>query len=114
MAHNFLSPKLTLLLPISLGILLTFSFTCFHLGHAQKKPNAPLAVLDEPSSELNLVGHLGGLAGQVEIVGNYVYLAQGPEFTILDITQPLQIHRLGYFVLDGEATSFDVAGNYAY
>jgi hypothetical protein len=47
-------------------------------------------------------------------VGNYIYFAQGPEFTVLDITEAPQIHRLGYFVLDGEAESFDVVGNYAY
>jgi hypothetical protein len=47
-------------------------------------------------------------------VGNYIYFAQGPEFTVLDITEVPQVHRIGYFVLDGEAASFDVVGNYAY
>lgn len=106
-----LSPTRKLFLPLSLGLLLTFSIFCFHPGHAQKTPSAHEAT---PASELTLVGHLGGLAGQVMNVGNYIYLAQGPEFTVLDITQPLQIHRLGYFVLAGEAESFDIVGDYAY
>lgn len=49
---------------MDMGLLLTFSIFCFHLGHAQKATDLPNTVLDTHSSALNLVGYLGACLKQ--------------------------------------------------
>ncbi|MFL7791684.1 MAG: LVIVD repeat-containing protein [Anaerolineae bacterium] len=67
-----------------------------------------------PTGEIELVGHLGGVANAVAAQGSYVYAGFGSELAILDISDPVSPERVGYIVLPGLVEDLVVAGRYAY
>jgi hypothetical protein len=102
---------LRIILPVAVLALTTTILSWLpHSGQAQaaEQSNTPAA------PDLELVGHLGGEAGKVVVEGNYAYLAQGIELTILDISDPATPYRLGYYLLPGFIKGLDVDNGYAY
>jgi hypothetical protein len=65
-------------------------------------------------TDLEIAGHLGGTTGRVIVDGNYAYLAQGIELTVLDITDPTAPKRISYLLLPGFITGLDFDGGYIY
>jgi hypothetical protein len=76
----------------------------------------PDTLLEAGSAGQNfeLVGHLGGKAQAVQVVGDYAYVGFGPELAVLDISDPAHIRRIGWIVAAGEVMEITVAGDYAY
>ena len=104
---------LRIILPVAVLALTTTILSWLpHSGQAQaaEQSNTPAA----QNPDLELVGHLGGEAGKVVVEGNYAYLAQGIELTILDISDPATPYRLGYYLLPGFIKGLDVDNGYAY
>ncbi|RPI35227.1 MAG: hypothetical protein EHM70_00315 [Chloroflexota bacterium] len=62
---------------------------------------------------LEVVGHLGGEAGEVEVAGRYAYMAQAAELAIIDIADPADLRRVGYVLLPGKITGLAVEGETA-
>jgi len=90
---------------ILLGILWRTSISQAASYPEQDLPDAP---------DLELVSHFGGLAGKVMVKDNRVYMAQAAEFTIMDVTTPTNPYRIGWHLLPGNVTGFDVADGYAF
>ncbi len=81
----------------------------------------PTPTPDLPTANnVELVGHLGGIAEAVFVQSGYAYAGFGPELAIIDISSPTQPLRAGYLVPLEETSPLDViqsiyvAGNYAY
>jgi hypothetical protein len=67
-----------------------------------------------PVEDIELVGHIGGVANAVAVQGDYAYAGIGSELAILDISDPLAIQQVGAVVLPGIVDDVDVWGAYAY
>ena len=73
----------------------------------------PLAVANS-NENVGLLGHLGGTANTIEVQGQYAYVGFGPEFAVLDVSDPANIRRIGWLVAEGEVQDLAVDGDYAY
>jgi hypothetical protein len=80
---------------------------------AAQQPDQPLT-LENNAENVELLGHLGGSANTIEVQGQYAYVGFGPEFTVLDVSDPANIQRVGWVVAEGEVRDLSVAGDYAY
>ncbi len=61
------------------------------------------------------VGHIGGVTYDVDVVGNYAYIGEGPRLTILDISNPKTPTVVGKTeFLPSIVQGIAVDGNYAY
>lgn len=76
-------------------------------------PDQPLRVLNN-AENVELLGHLGGMAQAIEVLGQYAYVGFGPELAVLDVSDPANIQRVGWLVAEGEVRDLSVAGEYAY
>lgn len=65
-------------------------------------------------SNLELAGHWGGLAGRVVVAGERAYLAQGPELSIIDISDPAHLRRAGFVMFPGKVTGLELKDNRLY
>lgn len=54
-----------------------------------------------PTEEIELVGHIGGVANAVALQGDFLYAGFGSELAVLDIFNPASPERTGYVVLPG-------------
>jgi hypothetical protein len=63
---------------------------------------------------LEAVGHWGGLASKVVADGDRVYLAQWNDFTVLDVSNPTHIRKVGYQLLPGYIVDFIILDGYIY
>ncbi len=73
----------------------------------------PLAA-ENDAENAELLGHLGGIAQTIAVQGQYAYVGFGPELSILDVSDPANIQRVGWLVAEGEVKDIDVDGNFAY
>lgn len=73
-----------------------------------------LFVAEVSEENIELVGHLGGIAQAIEVAGNYAYAGIGPEFAVLDISDPAHVQRVGWLVAEGEVMDIAIQGGYAY
>jgi len=67
-----------------------------------------------PAVNMELVGHFGGQISAVDIVGNYAYIGQGPDFLILNIgnsSSPILVSKI---TTEDIISEVKVSGNYAY
>ncbi len=61
------------------------------------------------------VGHIGGVTYDVDVVGNYAYIGEGPRLTILNISNPQTPTVVGKTEpLPDIVHGIAVDGNYAY
>jgi len=81
--------------------------------HSIQEITLPTATLVD-SEHIELVGHLGGTAQSVAVQGNYAYVGFGSEFTVLDISTPAAVQRVGWLVAAGEVRGISIEGDYAY
>jgi hypothetical protein len=54
--------------------------------HEERTPHAPDAPQD--SWNVEYVGHIGGITWAIAVQGNYAFVGEGPQLTILDISNP--------------------------
>ncbi len=73
---------------------------------------AGIGSADEVNVEL--VGHFGGSAYDVAVVGNYAYLGQGQDLVVLDMTDVSNPSEVGRVITPSLVTGIAVSGNYAY
>lgn len=66
------------------------------------------------SEGLVLIGHFGGSVESIFTNNLYAYVGIGSEIAILDISNPSNPQRIGYYVLPDKAKDIIVDGNYAY
>jgi len=66
------------------------------------------------SENMELLGHLGGIAGAIEVRGQYAYAGFGQELAILDVSDPANIQRVGWMVAEGEVMDIAIQGDYGY
>ena len=78
-----------------------------------EQPEQPLAVKNN-AENVELLGHLGGMAQAIEVRWQYAYVGFGPEFAILDVTDPAHIQRVGWMLAAGEVKDIAIQGDYAY
>lgn len=80
-------------------------------------PRLAVVNISQPESPV-LVGNIGPLPGvveNIEVLGNYVFLAAGDGgMYVIDAASPSQLVILGRFQTPGEAQSIAVTGNIAY
>ncbi|HSO26516.1 MAG TPA: hypothetical protein VLS48_00480, partial [Anaerolineales bacterium] len=90
--------------------------SALHLaGPTVAQQAAPTGASDEEAeSFLELVGHVGGPANGVAVQGAFAYIGLGPEFAVLDISDPQQPQRVGYSLLYDDVHDIAVSGSYAY
>ncbi len=67
-----------------------------------------------PAVNMELVGHLSGQIRAVDIVGNYAYIGQGPDFLILDIGNSSSPVLVSKITTEDNISELKVSGNYAY
>lgn len=73
----------------------------------------PLAVANS-NENVGLLGHLGGTANTIEVQGQYAYVGFGPEFAVLDVSDPAHIQRVGWLLAKASISDISLNGNYAY
>ena len=76
------------------------------------------AIPQQRAQNVQLVAHLGGIALDVAVQGDYLYAGEGPSLSILDISfpyrdNPLLVSRIGPLP-SGLVQSVAVSGSYAY
>jgi hypothetical protein len=65
--------------------------------------------------DLSLVSHMGGVADDVDVEGNYAYVNFGPKIEIFDISTPSDLGLIGESpVLTDTVRGFDAVGDYVY
>ncbi len=69
---------------------------------------------DTNDPELDLVGHFGGYIQRMVLLGSILYLGIGPEFAVLDVSDPTQIKKRGWLMLPDSIADICVAAPYAY
>lgn len=67
-----------------------------------------------PAVNMELVGHFSGQIRAVDIVGNYAYIGQGPDFLILDISNSSSPVLVSKITTEDNISEVKVSGNYAY
>lgn len=105
-------PKRMLILPFGMALTICFLGLLWHTVPSQADLAGEHFVAETP--DLELVGHLGGVAGKVLVSGDQLYLAQSSEFSILNIADPTHPDRIGWYLLPGNVTAFDVLAEYAF
>ena len=72
-------------------------------------------ITDGTTDAINIkhIGLWGGAVKDVDVVGNYAYLANGRAFRILDISNPADVQEVGVLEF-GAVAGVRVRGNYAY
>jgi hypothetical protein len=65
-------------------------------------------------ANIELVSDFGGNAYDVEVIGKYVYLSQGQNLVVLDITDANNPSEVGRVITPSLVSAIDVSGNYAY
>ena len=63
---------------------------------------------------LRLVGHLGGRLSDVAGQGSIIYLVNGTELALLDVSDPTRPKRVGYVVFPNLVNDVEIAGESAY
>lgn len=63
---------------------------------------------------IELLSNFGGNAYDIEVVGKYVYLGQGQDLVVLDITDVNKPSEVGRVITPSIVSAIDVSGNYAY
>ena len=87
------------------------------IDKTSKDPStAPASLASDPfqNDTIELVGHIGGKIREVEVVGNYAYVAQGASLSILDVSDKQSPSRVGYIVFGDDVFDVEVQGSYAY
>ena len=59
-------------------------------------------------------GHFGGTTEAVAVSGDYAYIGQGPDFVVLDISDPAAPSELCRLVTAGLVKDIQLSNNYAY
>ena len=63
---------------------------------------------------MDQIGHWGGTALAVQVVGTTAYLGQGPNLVMVDVGDPASPHELGHILLPSRVLGVTVVGNNAY
>ena len=90
------------------------------LAEGSTRLNSPVdagqlsAAVDTGGGNVDLLGNLGGAAQTIQVAGNFAYAGFGPEFAILDISDPAHIQRLGWLVAAGSVLDISISGDFAY
>ena len=64
---------------------------------------------------VELMGHVGGYINTVAVQGHYAYIGEGPQLTILDISNPASPTVVGKTaLLPANVQDIAIAGDYAY
>src|SRR5882762_3049369 len=72
------------------------------------------ALLSAQSGKLAAVGTISGPADLVKVYGTYAYVAAGPIFRIVDVTDPSAPRLTGTFSFRERIWAFTVSGSLAY
>ncbi|MCD4845309.1 MAG: hypothetical protein K8R25_12565, partial [Methanosarcinales archaeon] len=64
--------------------------------------------------EVTFEGHFGGITSAVAVSGNYAFISQGPDFVVLDISDPAIPLELSRLVTDDLIEDITASGDYAY